>query len=166
MKNHIYYCFNDIINIKNLDPTNINTDEKSYKNILIYYIRYVMIKDLKYIKINSVSPLYLIINKVNGNFEEINGKKNLTLVPTNESKEKIKKYEELWNKIKGLIRLITKISNNYDEKYMKIKSNSDVELPLNKAIEIRSMLIVVRAVFHEDNKYYPQVLLDECLYKI
>ena len=166
MKNHIYYCFNDIINIKNLDPTNINTDEKSYKNILIYYIRYVMIKDLKYIKINGVSPLYLIINKVNGNFEEINGEKNLTLVPTNESKEKIKKYEELWNKIKGLIRLITKISNNYDEKYMKIKSNSDVELPLNKAIEIRSMLIVVRAVFHEDNKYYPQVLLDECLYKI
>ena len=47
------------------------------------------IKDSKYIKINSVSPLYLIFNKVNGYFEEINKSKYLTLVPTNESKEKI-----------------------------------------------------------------------------
>ena len=50
-----------------------------------------MIKYLKYLKINSVNPLYLIINKVNGYFEEINKNKNLTLVPTNESKEIIKK---------------------------------------------------------------------------
>ena len=47
------------------------------------------IKDSKYIKINSADPLYLIINKVNGYFEEINENKYLTLVPTNESTEKI-----------------------------------------------------------------------------
>ena len=47
---------------------------------------------------------------------------------------------------------------------MKIKFNSDDELPLNKMIEITSMLIAVRAVFHENNKYYPQVF--ECLYKL
>ena len=52
-------------------------------------------------------------------------KKYLTLVPTNESQEKIKKYEELWIKIKGLIRSITKNSNDYDGKYMKIKINSN-----------------------------------------
>ena len=115
------------------------------------------IKDSKYIKINSVNPLYLIFNKVNGYFEEINGNKYLTLVPTNESKEKIKKYEELWSKIRDLIRSITKNSDDYDEKYMKIKFNSDDELPLNKMIEIVSMMIVVRAVFHENDKYYPQV---------
>ena len=50
------------------------------------------IKDLKYVKINSVNPLYLLINKVNGYFEEINGNKYLMLVLTTESKEKIKKY--------------------------------------------------------------------------
>ena len=66
---------------------NIKIDEKSYKNILIYYIGYVTIKDSKYIKIN-VNPLYLIFDKVNGYFEEINGNKYLTIVPTNESKEK------------------------------------------------------------------------------
>ena len=49
---------------------------------------------------------------------------------------------------------------------MKIKYNSDDELPLNKAIEIPSMIIVVKAIFLENNKYYPQVFLDECLYEL
>ena len=97
---------------------------------------------------------------MNGYFEEINENKYLRLVPTNESKEKNKKYEKLWIKIRDLIRSITKNSDDYDEKYMKIKFNSDDELPLNKKIEIPTMTTVVRAVFHENNKYYPQVFLD------
>ena len=48
---------------------------------------------------------------------------------------------------------------------MKIKSNSDDELPLNKMAEVRNLTIVVRAVFHDNKKYFPQVFLDECLYK-
>ena len=67
----------------------------------------------------------------------------------NESKEKIKKYEELWSKIRDLIRPITKNSDDCDEKYMKIKFNSDNELLLSKTIEIPSMTIVVRATFYE-----------------
>ena len=74
------------------------------------------------------------------------------LVPTNESKEKIKKYEELRSKIRDLIRSVTKNSDDYDEKYMKIKRNLDDELPLNKNIEIPSMTIIIRAVFHENIK--------------
>ena len=71
--------------MKNFDPNNIKTDhQKSYKNTLIYSIGYVRIKDLEYVKINSVNPLYLIFSKVNGHFEEINENKFLTLVPTNE----------------------------------------------------------------------------------
>ena len=89
-------------------------------------------------KIYSVNPLYLIFRYLNGYFEEINGNKYLTLVPTNESMEKIKKYEELWIKIRDLIRSITKNSDDYDEKYIKIKFNLDDELPLNKMIEILS----------------------------
>ena len=46
----------------------------------------------------------------------------------------------------NLIRSVTKASDDYDEEHMKIKFNSDDELPLNKAIEIPSMIIVVRAV--------------------
>ena len=93
VKNRTYCFFNDIINIKKFDSNDIKIDENSYKDIFIYYIGYVMIKDSKYVKINSVNPLYLIFRKVNGYFEEINGNKYLTLVPTNESKEKIKKYK-------------------------------------------------------------------------
>ena len=51
MKNHIYYAFNDIINIKLFDPDNIKIDEKSNKFISVYFIGYVAIKDSKYIKI-------------------------------------------------------------------------------------------------------------------
>ena len=46
IRNHTYYFFDDIINMKNLDPNKIKIDEKSYKNILIYYIRYTTIKTL------------------------------------------------------------------------------------------------------------------------
>ena len=88
------------------------------------------------------------------------------LVPNNECKEKIKKYEELWSTIKDLIRLINKNSDDYDEKYLKIIFNSDDKLPVNKTVEIPTMTIVVRVVFHENNKYYPQVFLDESLYKL
>ena len=67
----------------------------------------------------------------------------MKLVLTNESKEIINQYEELWCKIRDLIRSVTKNSNDYDEKYMKTKFNLDDELPLNKTIEISSMIIVV-----------------------
>ena len=78
-----------------------------------------MIKDLKYLKISSVNHLYLIFSKVNGCFEETNKNKNLTLVSTNESKEIIKKYEELRSKISDLFRSLTKNSDDYDEKILK-----------------------------------------------
>ena len=96
-------------------------------------------------------------------FEEINWNQYLTLVPINESKEKIKKYEELRIKIRDLTRSLTKNLDDYDEKSMKIKFDSDDILPLNKAIEIPIVTIVVRPVFHEHKKYYLQAFLDECL---
>ena len=164
IKHRTYYFFNDIINIENFSPNNIKIDENSYKNILIYYIGYVTIKN--YVKICSENLLYLIFRHVNRYFEEINKSKYLTLIPTNGSQENIKKYEELWSKIKDLIKSITKNSNDYEEKYMNIKFNSVDELPLNKTIEIPTITIVGRAVFHENSKYYPQVFLGECLYKL
>ena len=69
---------------------------------------------------------------MDGYFEEINKNKYLTLVPTNESKEIRKKYVELWSKITDLVRSITKNSDDYNEKYIKIKLNSDDGFPLNK----------------------------------
>ena len=74
-----------MINIKNIDPIKIKTDKTHKKKILIYYFGYVTVKDLRYIKVNSVNPLRLINNKINGYFKEINRNKYLTLVATDES---------------------------------------------------------------------------------
>ena len=87
-------------------------------------------KDVIYAETKSVKTLYLIINKINVNIEESNGNKYLTLIPTDKSRKTQKKYKELKNKTRDLIRTITSNSNNYDEKYIKIKFNSDDDLPL------------------------------------
>ena len=70
-RNRSHSFFNDVINIKNFAPNTIKLDKRSFKRILISYIGYVTIKDLKYVKINSVNSLHLIFRKVNGYFEEI-----------------------------------------------------------------------------------------------
>ena len=93
IKNRTFCFFDNTIIIKNLNPNKIKIDEKSYKNILIYYIRYVMIKGLRYVKINSFNPLYFIIDKINEYCEESNENKYLALVPTDGSKNTLKIYE-------------------------------------------------------------------------
>ena len=72
---------------------------------------------------------------------------------------------EVWSGIKDKIE---KINNGklgeYEKDYIKIKFNSDDNLPLNKQLNFFSVTIIVRSVFEEDGKYYPQIFLDECLY--
>ena len=137
-KNHTYeyknHTFDDIINIKDFEPSNIEIDEKSNKNILIYYIGYVTIK--KDQKNYCVNLLYLILGNVKRYFDEININKHL-------------RHEELRNRVRDLIRSITKSLDDYDEKYMKIKFDSDDNLPLKKTIEIPITTIVARVVFNE-----------------
>ena len=74
-----------MINIKDFDPSLLKIDKKSHKNIGIYYIGYITMKDLDLVKINSVNPLYLIISEVDGYIEEINGNKYLTVASTDKN---------------------------------------------------------------------------------
>ena len=74
IKNGTNYFFDDMINIKNFDPSLLKIDRKSYngialKNIDIYDIGYVTMKDSKYANIHSVNPFYLIIGEVDGSIE-------------------------------------------------------------------------------------------------
>ena len=78
------------------------------------------------------------------------GNKYLTIIPADKYKDMLKKYEELWSKIRDLIKSITNTSDNYDEEFMKIKHN----LPLKKTLALFNVSIVVRFVFHYRNKYY------------
>ena len=68
--------------------------------------------------------------------------------------------------MRDFIRSITKNSVDYDEKYIKLKFNSDDNLPLNKTIEIHNVAIVLRATFYENNKDRAQIFLDEFSYKL
>ena len=64
---------------------------------------------------------------------------------------------------------IKEISNDqcdYEKDYMKIKFNSDDNLPLNKPLKFHNMTITIRSVFKEDSKLYPQVFLDVILYEL
>ena len=121
-------------------------------------------KDSEYVKINSVNPLYLIINEVDEYIKEKNGNKYLALVLTDINKEVLTKYTKLWDGIENEMETINgSKSSEYEKDFMKIKLDSDDSLPLNKTPKLHNMSIIVLSVFEEDGKYYPQVFLEECL---
>ena len=64
-----------------------------------------------------------------------------------------KKYEELWSKIEDLIRSTNNKSDEYDEKYMKMKINSDDDLSLRETLKSHDVMKVIRSVFNDANKY-------------
>ena len=70
IKYRTYYFYDDFINITNFDSNSLKIDKKSYKNIDIYYIEYITMKNSNYVKINSEKTLYLLIDEVDGHFEE------------------------------------------------------------------------------------------------
>ena len=87
IKNRTYYFFNDMIDIKDFDPSLIKIDKKSHKNIGIYHIGYITIKTISDSEnINSVNLLYLMIGGVDGYIEENNGNKYLTFASTDKNK--------------------------------------------------------------------------------
>ena len=80
-------------------------------------------------------------------------------------KQKSILYTDVWNGSK------TKAINggkedDYGKDYTKIKFNSDNELPLSKPLKFHAMTIIIRSVFEEDGKLYPQLFLDDTLYEL
>ena len=113
--------------------------------------------------------MYLIVNHASRYIEEKNGNKYLIFdYSVNENKGLLlKKYADVWDGIKNEIKTINGgEENNYRKDYMKIKFNSDYDLPLNKPLKLHAMTIITRSVFEEGGKLYPQVFLDDTLYKL
>ena len=54
----------------------------------------------------------------------------------------------------------------YVKDFVKVKFNSDDNLPLNKTLKLHNMTKIIRSVFGEDGKFYQKVFLDECLYEL
>ena len=85
----------------------LKVDKKDYNEIDIYYIGYVTIKKIgDYNNINSVNPLYLIINEKIGHFEGKNENKYLVLDDIDGNKESLEKYKEVWEGIEKEIKTI------------------------------------------------------------
>ena len=110
----------------------------------------------------------MIIDKVDGCIEEKNGNKYLTQIKTKNYWQNTQNFGiqlKIWLDANSTEKTSNK-SSEHEEDLIKIKCNSDDNLPLNKILKIHNMAIVIRSVFEEDGKYYPQALLDECLYEI
>ena len=123
--------------------------------------------------INSVNPLYLMIDKMIGDFEcnsveEKSGNKYLVLDDDiDENKEISSKYKKVWEGIKKEIETINggkKIE--YGKDFLKHLFESNDDLPLNKPIKLRLLTIIIRCAFSEDDKFYPQLFLDDALYEL
>ena len=81
---------------------------------------------------------------------------------------KTKKYwhNVPWSEIKNQIETTSDNSGEYKKKIIKIKFDSNYNLPLNRILKLHTLIIVVRFVFQEVSKYYPKYFLDECLYEL
>ena len=133
-----------MINIKDFNARLLKIDKQSYKNS-IYNIGYITKKKIdEYENIYSVNPLYLIIANASGYIEEKGVNKYLFFDSTDENKELLKKYSDVWNGIKNKIKEVNDSEYDYEKDYMKIKFNSDDNLPLNKPLKFHNMTITIR----------------------
>ena len=91
--------------------------------------------------------------------------KYLVLDSTDENKKLLRRYDDVFNEIMSKIKEIDDDWLEYSKDYIKIRFSSDDNLPLNKPLQFYNMTVTIRCVFSEDNKLYPQVFLDDALYK-
>ena len=115
-------------------------------------------------KIFLVYPLYLIVDHSSGYIEEKEVNKYFIFDSTDENKELLKKYNDVFNGIRSKIKKISGDECDYEKDYMEIKFNSDDDLPLDKQLKFHNMIITIRSIF--DGKLYPQVFLDDTLYEL
>ena len=134
----------------------------------IYYIGYILEPDYDY---NTTNPLYLVINRLIGYTEKIErlSDKYLVIADSVRNKNINSVIDTIWGSIENKIEdIIYPFFNNYPrveiKDYDKFRFNSDIDLPLNTIIEFRSLVINVSCIIEKNNKYYPEIYLDECLY--
>ena len=145
----------------------LKVDKKLYKDIGIYNIGYITIKQIDGCKsIYSVHPLYMRVDHASGYIQEKGVNNYLVFDSTDKNKELLKKYNDVSNRIRDKTKEISSDECDYEKDYMKSKFNSDDDLSLNKLLKFHLMTITIRSVFEEDGKLYPQVFLDDTLYEL
>ena len=173
LKKRTYYFYKDIINIEEPGSNLLKIDKNSYKDIDIYYIGYITNKKVDDCEnIYCAIPLYLIIDKVDEHIEcnsikEKNGSKYLVFDSTDKNKEALKKYKETLDGIKNEVETINgSKKGEYDKDFMKIKLNTDDNLPLSNPLKLHLLTVIVRSLLEDDNDFYLELYLEDFLYEL
>ena len=150
----------DLDNVWYIDDFDVNSLKITKKESRIYVNIYYTISALN-LDDDTIIPLHFLINRLIGFIEEMDGSsdKYLVVVSSLRNKKIINALDMLWSSIKDKINPSIKIKD-----FDKFRFNSDINLPVNTIIEFRSLLINVSCVIGEDNKYYPEIYLDDCSY--
>ena len=165
IKNRTYYFYSDIINLDEFDGSKIKADKKDFNGIDIYYLGYEHNKKISECDvIISVKPLYLRIVDINSQFEK--GKDDVWYLVISGDDDVFKKLVDIFESIKNKITKKPWDAVEYDEDYMKIKFESNNILPGGKNVNIHLATIIIRSIFAQVGKYYPQLFLDDWLYKL
>ena len=113
-----------------------------------------------------MNSLCLVFNNVDAYFKENNEDKYLIFTLTNKNKEALENYTELWGEIKDETETARRIEPiKYEKYFMKIKFESDDDLPFGKILNIPVCVIIVKSVFQENDRSYLQFFLKECFYE-
>ena len=155
IKSRTYYFYNDLINIKDFNNNNLKLDKESVLGNDVYYIGYIT-KKLQW-NVYSGKTVYLIINKIKGHFEKVDGDKYLII--SSENGDIMQKYQDVFDGTKEIIKKINDYGQpiKYDGNYMKIKFNTEDNIPLNRIIYFPTITILIRSITKKDDKYYPQL---------
>ena len=157
IKNKYYYLWDDIVYIYDFDIGLVKIFKRESKiGVNIYYIGYKPDCD------DTITPLYLFINRLFGFIEQIEGSSDRYLVVSINNEIIINIFNKLWKFIEN--KIISDDSNNKIKEYYKLRFNSDLYLPLDTQIEFHSLVINVSCVIEKDNEYYPEIYLDGCSY--
>ena len=165
------YNWDDIVYINDFDANSLKIIKRESRiGANIYYIGYVLDLDYNY-DYNTINPLYFVINRLISYIEKIEGSSDKYLVVAKSVRNKNINcvLDMIWTSIENKIEdIIYPHINNYPnikiKDYYKFRFNSDIDLPLHTLIEFRSLVINVTCVIEKDNKYYPAIYLNECLY--
>ena len=107
-----------------------------------------------------------MINRIDGFVEDKNGSKYLTISGTDRNSEILKTYNQVFNGIKYQIRKVNDNGSEYEKDYMKIKLNTDDDIPSGKQLYFLSITVIIRCIFEKYGKWYPETYLDECLHDV
>ena len=157
IKNKYYYLWNDTIFIYDFDIGLVKIFKRESKiGVNIYYIGYKPDTD------DTITPLYLVINRLFGVIEQIEGSSDRYLVVSINNEIIINIFNKLWKFIEN--KIISDNSNNKIKENYQLRFNSDLYLPIKILIEFRTLTININCVIEKDGKYYPEIYLEECYY--